>query len=241
MRHKLTHAQGTTTESPATSATPSPNKSSQARKSTRSSIRTLRCELSSPPSLPPSRLESPKSNRQNVTRRLRGTAQRPAVLDQMGVSLEPFSSTRSYVQHLPDTQWGHGGCGSALNGARDVVSVVALTKEPCPLVVSIGEQRWTFQAGTTSSVSYFEVQFDSTITGPVGISLDENTTEGPAIVNECCHGQVSPQAPQYSQVSSGGSNTGFSSSSTVSLFGLNDDLSLDTRIHGKTRSSPSGK
>lgn len=190
MRNKLTSVQGTTTESPATSATPSLNKSSQARKSTQSITRTLRCELSSPPSLPPSRLESPKSNRQNVTRRLRGTAQRTAVLDQMGVSLEPFSSTRSYAHHSPDTQWGHGGCGSALNGARDVVSVVALTKEPCQLTVSIGDQSWTFEAGTASSVSYFEVQFDSTMTGPVRISLDGNTAEGPAIVNECCHGQV---------------------------------------------------
>ncbi|KAK0742942.1 glycoside hydrolase [Schizothecium vesticola] len=94
-----------------------------------------------------------------------------------------------------DTQWGHGGCGSALNGARDVVSVVTLTKEPCPLTVSIGEHRWTFQAGKTSSVSYYEVQFDSTMTGPVRISLDGNTTEGLAIVNECCHGQVRLQIP----------------------------------------------
>lgn len=84
---KLTFVQGTTTESPATSVTPSLNKLSQGRKITRSSIRTLRCELSSPPSLPPSRLESPKSNRQNATRRLRGTAQRTVVLDLMGVSL----------------------------------------------------------------------------------------------------------------------------------------------------------
>lgn len=144
-----------------------------------------------------------------------------------GESCASFSCIQSYAQNLPDTQWGHGGCGSALNGARDVVSVVALTKEPCPLVVSIGEQRWTFQAGTTSSVSYFEVQFDSTMTGPVGISLDGNAAEGPAIVDECCHGQVSLQAPRYSQVFSGRSNTGFSSSSTVSLFGLNDGLSLD--------------
>ena len=190
---KLTSVQGTTTESPATSVTPSLNKSFQGRRNTRSNIRTRLCELSSPPSSPPSSLESLQSSHHNTTRRLRGTAQRPAALDLMGVSLmSPFISLQwGYAEHLLDTQWGHGGCGSALNGARDVVSVVALTKKSCPFTVSIGEHCWTFQAGTTSSVSYYEVQFDSTMTGPVRISLDGSTTEGPAIVNECSHGQVS--------------------------------------------------
>lgn len=59
------------------------------------------------------------------------------------------------------------------------------------MTVVIGDLEWSFETKRRSSVSYFEVPFDHATTGPVRITLDGKTVEGPAIVNECCHGEVS--------------------------------------------------
>ena len=180
-------------ESPAIFAILSRSKSSKGRKITPLNTRIRLCELSSHPSSPPSSRGALQSNHQHAALRLLGTVQHPAMLVQTEVSRDgfPLRGRCPSAEFFLGTQWGHGGCGSALGGSRDVVSVVALTKDPCPLIVSIGEHCWTFQVGINSPISYHEIPFDSTTVGPVCISLDGNTTEGPAIQNECCHGQVS--------------------------------------------------
>ncbi|KAK4449564.1 glycoside hydrolase [Podospora aff. communis PSN243] len=89
-----------------------------------------------------------------------------------------------------DTQWGQGGCDSAARGARDVVSIVALTMESRQLTVVIGQRVWYFQTNPNSRVSYFEVPFDSRTVGSVRIALGQKYVDGPPIVNECCHGEV---------------------------------------------------
>ena len=186
-------SQGTIMESPAIFAILSRSKSSRGRKITPLNTHIRLCELCSHPSSQPSSRGTVQSNHQHATLRLLGTAQRPAMLAQTEVSGDGFPD-RGYclsAEYFLGTQWGHGGCGSALEGSRDVVSVVALTKDPCPLIVSIGEHSWTFQVGMNSPISYHEIPFDSTTVGPVRISLDGNTTEGAAIQNDCCHGQVS--------------------------------------------------
>lgn len=89
-----------------------------------------------------------------------------------------------------DTQWGPGGGGSAARGARDVISVVALTTGARQLTVAIGQRVWYFETNRKSRASYFEVPFDSSIVGPVRVTLGDKAVDGPPIVNECCHGEV---------------------------------------------------
>ncbi|KAK3349481.1 glycoside hydrolase, partial [Lasiosphaeria hispida] len=88
------------------------------------------------------------------------------------------------------TRWGQGGCDSAARGARDVISIMAATRGSTSLRVTIGDREWAFETRSKTRVSYFEVPFDCHTVGSVKISLDGKTAWGPAITNECCHGQV---------------------------------------------------
>ncbi|KAK5654325.1 hypothetical protein OQA88_7503 [Cercophora sp. LCS_1] len=88
------------------------------------------------------------------------------------------------------TQWGQSGSESAATGARDVISIVAITKTSASVTVAIGGYYWNFATKPNSPVSYFELPFDGRITGPVRLTLNGRTAEGPPIVNECCHGHV---------------------------------------------------
>ncbi|KAK0644585.1 glycoside hydrolase [Cercophora newfieldiana] len=89
-----------------------------------------------------------------------------------------------------ETQWGQGGCESAARGARDVISVLALTTGARQLTVAIGQSVWRFETSRKSTVSYFEVPFGDSTVGPVRVTLGQKFVDGPAIVNECCHGEV---------------------------------------------------
>ncbi len=101
-----------------------------------------------------------------------------------------LSPNRASTHRNTGTQWGQGGCESAANGARDVISIMAATEDSRDLTVSIGEYRWVFKTRPDTGVSYFEAPFGWQTTGPVRLTLDGKETEGPPITNECCHGQV---------------------------------------------------
>ncbi|KAK3375934.1 glycoside hydrolase [Lasiosphaeria ovina] len=88
------------------------------------------------------------------------------------------------------TCWGQGGTDSAANGAKDVVSIMAATKGTISVTVAIGGRKTTFEAKSETGVSYFEMPFDCRTLGPVTITLNGITTEGPPITNECHEGQV---------------------------------------------------
>jgi len=88
------------------------------------------------------------------------------------------------------TKWGQSGEELAMNGARDVISVVALTCESVPVTVIIGAKEETVWTKPGRGVSYFEIPFDRRTIGPVEISLNGQTSEGPPIMCEC-DGQVS--------------------------------------------------
>lgn len=83
-----------------------------------------------------------------------------------------------------DTAWGQGGGQSASQGARDVVSVLAVTREPTALHVSIGglsqEYITHHQHG---HLTFFEVPFDGRL-GPVQLFMSGKSVTGPEIRNE---------------------------------------------------------
>ncbi|KAK3294952.1 glycoside hydrolase family 71 protein [Chaetomium fimeti] len=85
------------------------------------------------------------------------------------------------------TVWGQGGTVSATHGAKDVVSVMAVTKGVACITVTIGNAcRVTFETTSRNPVSYFEVPYDHRITGPVSLTLNGKTAVGPEI--EVWHG-----------------------------------------------------
>lgn len=71
-----------------------------------------------------------------------------------------------------------------------MISIVAITKNPSYVTVAIGGYYWNFETKPNTPVSYFELPFDGQITGPVRLTLNGRTVEGPPIVNECWHGHV---------------------------------------------------
>ncbi|KAK4145665.1 glycoside hydrolase [Dichotomopilus funicola] len=80
------------------------------------------------------------------------------------------------------TVWGQGGSAPATRGARDVVSVLAVTKNPARITLEIGHTcRMVFETRSRNPVSYFEVPFDEYTTGVVSLSLGNKTTVGPEI------------------------------------------------------------
>ncbi|KAL2162356.1 hypothetical protein VTH06DRAFT_7269 [Thermothelomyces fergusii] len=86
------------------------------------------------------------------------------------------------TQNHHGTVWGQGGQISAAHGAKDVVSVMAVTKGPACITVAVGNsRRLTFETSSYNPVSYFELPFDCYTSGPVLLTLNGETTIGPEI------------------------------------------------------------
>ncbi|KAL2129258.1 hypothetical protein VTI74DRAFT_8012 [Chaetomium olivicolor] len=84
------------------------------------------------------------------------------------------------------TVWGQGGSVPAAHCAKDVVSVMAITREAAVISLAIGDScKMTFETSCPSPVSYFEVPFGRHTTGPVVLSLNDRTTTGPEIRSDC--------------------------------------------------------
>lgn len=83
------------------------------------------------------------------------------------------------------TQWGQCGSESAADGAKDVVSVMVVAREPADLTVVIGGREHFIRAQGPTPLSYFEIPFDHTMTGPVILVLNGKVTYGPEIKNQC--------------------------------------------------------
>jgi glucan endo-1,3-alpha-glucosidase len=82
------------------------------------------------------------------------------------------------------TVWGQGGRQSAAHGARDVVSVVALTNGMRSVSVDIGGSREVFHTRGDYPVTYFEVPFRGRC-GPVTVGIEGRSKTGPAIEDVC--------------------------------------------------------
>lgn len=81
--------------------------------------------------------------------------------------------------------WGQGGTHSASRGARDLISVLAITKEPTTVFLSIGDSSQELQTHHRNGhVSFFEVPVDGR-TGLVTLAMHGESGQGPAISNEC--------------------------------------------------------
>ncbi|KAK3331882.1 glycoside hydrolase [Cercophora scortea] len=96
-----------------------------------------------------------------------------------------YRKTPARAAHDGDTKWGQGGSQSAAEGARDVISVMAVTKGSTSVAVTIGGQQMSFKTRNKASVDYFEMPFDNGTTGPVTISLNGRTTYGPEVTCDC--------------------------------------------------------
>jgi glucan endo-1,3-alpha-glucosidase len=96
----------------------------------------------------------------------------------------------------PGTVWGQGGTVSATHGTRDVISVMAVTKGPASLTVTVGDSlRMSFDISSPSPVSYFEVPFDRYTTGVVTLTLNGRWTKGPEIRDGSQDSKVSCRRP----------------------------------------------
>lgn len=81
---------------------------------------------------------------------------------------------------------------SATHGARDVISVMAVTRGLASITVTVGDShRMTFETNSRDTVSYFEVPFNSHTTGPVWLDLNGRVAEGPEIRGDCEQKKVS--------------------------------------------------
>lgn len=110
-------------------------------------------------------------------------------------NLDPSSSAEPEIKASLGAVWGQGGSVSAVHGARDVISIMAITRDPAFIRVAIGECReMTFRTHNGSPISYFEMPFDSHTTGAVEMTLNGRTTRGPEIMCESGCEKVSPQA-----------------------------------------------
>ena len=78
-----------------------------------------------------------------------------------------------------------------------MISVVTITRGPGSLSVAVGDVEKKFGINGKPPVSYFEVPFDVSTTGPVRLTLNGRTTYGPPITNECHYGQVRAAVSQY--------------------------------------------
>ncbi|KAH8775428.1 glycoside hydrolase [Diaporthe sp. PMI_573] len=98
-----------------------------------------------------------------------------------------YRTTPAACGHDGDTAWGQGGGRSASQGARDVVSILAVTREPTALHVSIGglsqELITHHQHG---HLTFLEVPFDGRV-GPVQLFMSGKSVTGPEIRNEVPH------------------------------------------------------
>lgn len=126
---------------------------------------------------------------------LPGTALPQLISTKTAVSSNLVFRQTAEVKRIPGAVWGQGGSDSATCGARDVISIMAVTRGPASITATIGDSReMTFRTHwhSWSPLSYFEMPFDSQTTGPVQITLNGKTTRGPAIGNESDHESVSP-------------------------------------------------
>ncbi|KAK4153837.1 glycoside hydrolase [Chaetomidium leptoderma] len=106
-----------------------------------------------------------------------------------------YRTAPARTQRHEGAVWGQGGNVSATHAARDVISVMAVTKGFARITVTIGEsRRMTFETNSRNPLSYFEVPFDSHTTGPVLLALDGRTTSGPEIEGRCEEGKTSLNA-----------------------------------------------
>lgn len=80
--------------------------------------------------------------------------------------------------------WGQGGCQSASLGVRDTISVLAITKEPATLTISIGPTTQELRTHKHGYVHFFDVPFQGAC-GPVTLSMHGQSAEGPPVRNEC--------------------------------------------------------
>jgi glucan endo-1,3-alpha-glucosidase len=80
------------------------------------------------------------------------------------------------------TVWGQGGSESASVGAKDVVSVVAITTGEEEVLIKIGDAREErfIANGTGTRASYFEVPFDGSL-GEVKLEMGGRSVVGGAI------------------------------------------------------------
>ncbi|KAH6617236.1 glycoside hydrolase family 71 protein [Chaetomium tenue] len=98
-----------------------------------------------------------------------------------------YRATPIRGQQHSETVWGQGGTVSANHGAKDVISVMAVTKGVASITITAGNAcRVTFETTSQSPVSYFEVPYNNRTTGPVTLALDGKTATGPEI--RPCHG-----------------------------------------------------
>ncbi|KAF3762045.1 family 71 glycoside hydrolase [Cryphonectria parasitica EP155] len=83
------------------------------------------------------------------------------------------------------TVWGQGGSRSASQGARDVISVMSISKDPTAVTISIGDQEVRpHHHQRHGYVSFAHVQVEGR-TGPVRLSMHGRSATGPAIINDC--------------------------------------------------------
>lgn len=90
------------------------------------------------------------------------------------------------IRPLADTVWGQGGSQSARQGAKDVVSVLAITTGPTTLVVSIGDssKEFKFNSPHKPRVFFVHVPFAGRA-GVVTLEMNGKMARGPPITNEC--------------------------------------------------------
>lgn len=93
-----------------------------------------------------------------------------------------YRATPARIGSDGGTVWGQGGSDSAANGARDVVSVMAITVDDTEILVSIGGSRESFRTNSSNPVNYFELPFNGR-SGPVTLSMNGKTVAGSEITN----------------------------------------------------------
>ncbi|KAK4466453.1 glycoside hydrolase [Cladorrhinum samala] len=101
-----------------------------------------------------------------------------------------YRTTPASAGQESGTTWGQAGTFAATQGARDVVSVMALCRVPRTVTVAIAGRWTTFDTRPNVLISYFEMPFDSKISGAVTIAMNGMTTEGPPILNEWTEDEV---------------------------------------------------
>ncbi|KAK3942588.1 glycoside hydrolase [Diplogelasinospora grovesii] len=106
--------------------------------------------------------------------------------DQEDIAIAWYRTTPVGCGADGDTKWGQGGSDSAANGARDVISIMAVTKGATSVSVNIGNKvQKTCHTTEQMRISYFEMPFHEGTTGPVMMSMNGKTVKGPEIRNEC--------------------------------------------------------
>lgn len=81
--------------------------------------------------------------------------------------------------------WGQGGSASAADGAKDIVSIIALTNGAADVKVTVGDAEVTAEAkGSFGKASFYEASFEGK-TGAVTVTVNGESTTGAEITNNC--------------------------------------------------------